>query len=217
MSYPDQPVNVAAPPGYHPPVPTVRQPRPEGQFMKKVMTGVVVVTILFLGVVGAVAIPYVGTYSVQHPARFAEHERIGRLVHTKDPRLLAVERNKVEDMRDEGHNNAFYAIYEDTARRDGRVTVFGWTERVLRPWSGQDALFRLADGDGPRVVKRREVDGGELGGWAECGTMRRATTDVGVCVWADFGSEGIVVFPKRTIAESVSLLSEIRGASIIRG
>jgi hypothetical protein len=181
----------------------------------RILLGILVTLLLLLvGVVGGTVIVLYGDYSVQYPARFRAPDRIGELVHTKDPELLRSERGAVADLRKSGLEQPFASHYVDAANPKIGVFVAGSTQRVLLPRFEVGGALRMI---GVPVADRVNVKAGEQGGTVQCGSALVAGTHTVVCVWADHGSMGVVRFMGRSLDEAGSLVAEIRAATIVRG
>ncbi|MCI4064962.1 hypothetical protein MRQ36_21275 [Micromonospora sp. R77] len=61
------------------------------------------------------------------------------------------------------------------------------------------------------VGEMKTVDAGPLGGQAKCGDAKAAEVPMGVCVWSDRGSVGMVLIYFKSGAQAQSELATIRG------
>jgi hypothetical protein len=111
-------------------------------------------------------------------------------------------------------DQVFAGVYGDG---DGkRVTIFGTTGFRLTPGSDVDAeLNRLTDQYGIHGI--RSFGLGEAGVHERCGVGHASGTSVVVCVWADHGSLATVVTTRRSVADSATLTSLLRGSVLRRG
>jgi hypothetical protein len=99
--------------------------------------------------------------------------------------------------------------------RDGEggepVTLFGTTGLHLSPDKDLDAA--LSDFAGQfALTGLHAVPAGDLGGFQRCGTGQLDGTALVACGWADHGSLGIGLFPRRDPDQSAQLLRELRSA-----
>ncbi|MEV8516788.1 hypothetical protein [Dactylosporangium sp. NPDC051484] len=95
------------------------------------------------------------------------------------------------------------------------VVVAAATGSFLFPGSQVDDAFSGFDssGSGSSLGTPRTYDAGKLGGTVKCadGTSSSGAFDkFAMCVWADHGSVGLVLFFDRGAAESASLFIQIR-------
>jgi hypothetical protein len=105
-------------------------------------------------------------------------------------------------------DKAVGGVYTGTDGRD--VLFFGGTTLIWTPGSDLKSAFALIDDAEGAVTDLHDVPAGHFGGTMKCGTTKTEDGDMPVCGWADHGSLALAMFPKRTEAESATLLREIR-------
>jgi hypothetical protein len=97
---------------------------------------------------------------------------------------------------------------------DGQdILFFGGTTLIWTPEHDLDAAFALIDDAQGAVTGLHDVPAGHFGGTMKCGTTKTEDGEMPVCGWADHGSLALAMFPKRTEAESATLLRELRDAA----
>ncbi|MEV0005538.1 hypothetical protein AB0H28_25070 [Micromonospora sp. NPDC050980] len=101
------------------------------------------------------------------------------------------------------------AFYGDPAKKD-LVMIVGVSGIIADPKKEMaDAITAATRDLGAKEFKT--VDAGPLGGDAKCGDGRAQDVPVGVCVWADKGSLGMVVVYFKSAAEFQSEFVTLRG------
>jgi hypothetical protein len=108
-------------------------------------------------------------------------------------------------------NKAVGAVYTDGANRS--VLFIGGTALIWSPGDELKTAFGLVSDDQGSVVNVHDVPAGKLGGTMRCGTTQTPDGVMPVCGWADHGSLALAMFPKRSEAESATLLRQIRDVS----
>ncbi len=112
---------------------------------------------------------------------------------TTDPELKAMADQMVEDMKSTVRNqsSAVGAFYGSPKNRN-MVMIAGASGFVLNP---EGELDDAVDGLSTSLDVRRmsTVAPGPLGGVAKCGDGSASEVPLGVCVWADHGSVGMIV------------------------
>jgi hypothetical protein len=189
----------------------------KGGVLRMILAGLLSVVLILGGVIGITAIVLYGDYSAQYPARFAAPARIGALVHTNEPALLAGEQAAVAELRQAGLSKPFAAFYDDRSDPERGVFVAGGTQRVLLPRFEVAGAFRTIEGSGITVKNLRRVNAGRLGGTVQCGTAVVEKVDAVICAWADHGSIGVVRMMRRSVRDAPGMVTEVRSAMIIRG
>ncbi|MEV0152417.1 hypothetical protein AB0H57_01560 [Micromonospora sp. NPDC050686] len=128
-----------------------------------------------------------------------------------DPELRALAAEMVGDMRSTVQNEtgAVSAFYGSPEKRD-LVMVAAASGLILDP------ATELADAvEGFRtelsVKKMTPVPPGPLGGRASCGDGEGSGLPIGVCVWADTGSVGVLLFFFSSAAKAKAQFVKVRG------
>jgi hypothetical protein len=108
-------------------------------------------------------------------------------------------------------DQAVAGVYTGTNGQD--VLFFGGTTLIWTPEHDLNAAFALIDDNQGAVTGLHDVPAGHFGGTMKCGTTKTDDGEMPVCGWADHGSLALAMFPKRTEAESATLLREIRDSA----
>ncbi|MFC4021860.1 hypothetical protein ACFOW4_28515 [Micromonospora sp. GCM10011542] len=128
-----------------------------------------------------------------------------------DPELQKVSDEMVTEMKSTVQNetSAVGAFYGDPAKQD-LVMIAGASGVMADPKKElQDAVTGLSTELG--VANMATVDPGPLGGEARCGDGKAESVPLGVCVWADRGSVGMIIIYFKTGAQAKSEFVAIRG------
>ncbi|SIN39685.1 hypothetical protein [Micromonospora cremea] len=128
-----------------------------------------------------------------------------------DPELQKLSDDLVAEMKSTVQNetSAVGAFYGDPAKQD-LVMIAGTSGLMADPKKELDtAVTGLSTELG--VATMAAVEPGPLGGEARCGDGKADGVPLGVCVWADKGSVGLVVMFFKSGAEATSELATIRG------
>jgi hypothetical protein len=107
-----------------------------------------------------------------------------------------------------GLDKAVGGVYVGADGRD--VLFFGGTALIWTPENDLKSAFALIDDEQGAVTNVHDVPAGHFGGTMRCGTTKTDDGEMPICGWADHGSLAVAMFPKRTEAESATLLREIR-------
>jgi hypothetical protein len=119
--------------------------------------------------------------------------------------------------KDVGLDETIAAFYEDPKDSQKLVLLLGGTKLMLRPDAELDDAFKGFTDEGGKIEGLAEVDPGQLGGKARCGTTEQEGTKASICAWADHGSLVMGVFFNRPVDESAALLRQIRSEILDRG
>ncbi|MEV4655768.1 hypothetical protein [Micromonospora sp. NPDC049301] len=128
-----------------------------------------------------------------------------------DPELQKLSDDLVAEMKSTVQNetSAVGAFYGDPAKED-LVMIAGTSGLMADPKKELDtAVTGLSTELG--VATMATVDPGPLGGDARCGDGKTDGVPLGVCVWADKGSVGLVVMFFKSGAEAQAEFATIRG------
>lgn len=108
------------------------------------------------------------------------------------------------------HTSAVGAFYGDPAKQD-LVMIVGVSGVIADPKKElDDAVSTLTRDLG--TTNMAAVEPGPLGGDAKCGDGKSEGVDLGVCVWADRGSLGMVVIYFKSGTETAKEFPAIRAA-----
>lgn len=151
-------------------------------------------------------------------ATLSTPDTVAGLKKSTNAQLQPFAEKATADLKEEsGLTSTIAAFYEDPKDRQKLVMLVGGTKLLLRPESELDDAFRGfnegADNDVKNVV---EVDAGDLGGKARCGSVTEEGTESALCAWADHGSIVLGVFFNRPVNESAALLRQIRSEILTR-
>ncbi|WP_433460799.1 hypothetical protein [Micromonospora sp. CA-248212] len=134
----------------------------------------------------------------------------GRAKNT-DPQLQTVADQMVTQMKTEVQNetSTVGAFYGDPTKQD-LVLIAAVSGVMADPKKELDeAVTGLASQ--LSVTNMAAVEAGPLGGDARCGDGKAESVPLGVCVWADRGSVGLVVMYFKTAAEAKAEFVGVRG------
>jgi hypothetical protein len=189
------------------PEPAAAPPRAR-KIMLAVLVAVIVAGVVFLGLAG-------WRVMSQKDATLAPPSRVGGLTldRSADGRstadYLETALSATVDL-----DSAVGAVYRDAGGRD--VLFTGGTALLWRPENALDTAFGLvADDQGP-VTGIHSVPAGTFGGTMKCGTTKTDDGEMPVCGWADHGSVGLAMFPRRSESEAAAILREIRDSALKR-
>ncbi|WP_165945878.1 hypothetical protein, partial [Micromonospora sp. KC606] len=134
----------------------------------------------------------------------------GRAKNT-EPQLRRLADQMVRDMKSDVTNEsgAVGAFYGSVAKRN-LTMVSGVSGPVLLPEKELDDAVKSLSGS-LALKKVAPVDPGPLGGVARCGDGRSSDIALGVCVWADEGSVGMIVMFFSSARKAKAEFATIRG------
>ncbi|GAA0548324.1 hypothetical protein GCM10010172_32680 [Paractinoplanes ferrugineus] len=185
-------------------------PRPRSKVRTVVLSSLLVVALGGAGVLGWTA----WQISSQKDVKLTAPETVGTLTQ-----------NKSEDARSTADylqtalaaeidlDKTVAAVYSDPNGQDKNVLFFGGTTLLWTPEDDLDTAFNLIADNQGAVTGVHDVDAGELGGTAKCGTTKSDTGELPVCGWADHGSLALAMFPNRTVDEAAPMFRQLREAS----
>ena len=109
-----------------------------------------------------------------------------------EPTLQTVADNMVADMKSSITNEtgAVGAFYGDPAKKD-MVMIAAASGRVIDPAKEVDEGIQGLGGE-LKLTNVAPIDPGPLGGVAKCGDATAADIKMGICIWADKGSVGVI-------------------------
>jgi hypothetical protein len=201
-------------PGY-PPSGTVPPP-PKKSKAGKIILIVLAVVLVLCG--GGVAIAY---FAVKDEVTGAVAAAQTRLVtpdtlagrpRNNDPALQTLADTMVTTMKGSqpGATSTIGAFYGDPGKRD-LLMIAGASALVTDPAKELDvAITDLGEGD-LKITNVASVEPGPLGGVAKCGDVNAEGVPLGVCVWADHGSVGVIALYFKTGAQAQAEFVQIRG------
>ncbi|MFI9642322.1 hypothetical protein ACIG87_20030 [Micromonospora sp. NPDC051925] len=136
---------------------------------------------------------------------------LGGRSKSTDPELRRIADQMVRDMKSEVRNEtgAVSAFYGSAAGRN-MVMMAGASGPVILPEQELDDAVKGL-GSSLAVKKMSTIDPGPLGGVAKCGDGKASGIALGVCVWADHGSVGMIVMYFSSAAKAKSEFVSIRG------
>ncbi|MBM7081767.1 hypothetical protein [Micromonospora humidisoli] len=145
------------------------------------------------------------------PIRLVTPSTLGGRSKSTDPELRRIADQMVRDMKSEVRNEtgAVSAFYGSAASRN-MVMMAGASGPVILPEQELDDAVKGL-GSSLAVTKMSTIDPGPLGGVAKCGDGKASGIALGVCVWADHGSVGMIVMYFSSAAKAKSEFVAIRG------
>ncbi|WP_238433941.1 hypothetical protein [Micromonospora tarensis] len=128
-----------------------------------------------------------------------------------DPELQSAADDLVAGMKSQAQNetSTVGAFYGDPAKRD-LVMIAGVSGLMADP---KKELDDAVDGLSKQltVTNMKAVEAGPLGGEARCGDGTAETVPLGICIWADRGSLGMVVMYFKSADQAKTEFTTIRG------
>ncbi|MGC4869917.1 hypothetical protein ACLQ3B_31240 [Micromonospora sp. DT53] len=128
-----------------------------------------------------------------------------------NPELQTAADQAVKEMKTVAQNetSAVAAFYGDPTKQD-LIMIAGVSALLTDPKKELDAYV---DGLSKQltVAKMTTVDAGPLGGEARCGDGKAETVPLGICVWSDRGSLGMVVMYFKSGDQAKAEFTTIRG------
>ncbi|MEU7981341.1 hypothetical protein AB0B63_22795 [Micromonospora sp. NPDC049081] len=145
------------------------------------------------------------------PIRLVTPTALGGRSKSTDPELRRIADQMVRDMKSEVRNEtgAVSAFYGSAASRN-MVMMAGASGPVILPEQELDDAVKGL-GSSLAVTKMSTIDPGPLGGVAKCGDGKASGIALGVCVWADHGSVGMIVMYFSSASKAKSEFVSIRG------
>jgi hypothetical protein len=207
-----------------PPQPSMGYPTPVAAPPKKSKAGKIILIVLAAVLVlcgGGVAVAiFAFKDSVSDVVAATETAKQTRLV-TPDtlagrarntaPDLQSVAENMVASMKQSqaGTTSTVAAFYGDPAKRD-LLMVAGASAPIADPGKELgDAIKGLENS--LQVTNMASIEPGPLGGVAKCGDADAGGVKLGVCVWADNGSLGVIGLSFKNGAQAEAEFQKIRG------
>jgi hypothetical protein len=213
--YGSPPPPYGAPPGTFPPAPPKK--RRVGRTLAIIGGSLAVLLVLCCG--GAYL--FGGRDIIKESnASLSTPDTVAGLKKSTNPALVPLVNQMLDGLKkDIKLDKAIAAFYEDPKDRQKLVMLVGGTKLLLRPSSELDSAFKGYNDEADANAKIKdvvEVDPGELGGNARCGTAEEDGTTLSLCAWADHGSLVIGGFFNRPVDESAALLRQIRSEILKR-
>jgi hypothetical protein len=157
----------------------------------------------------------------QYPAAVSTPAELVGMHQLTDPRLNQIGTEMLGGLRsDAGLTATVGAFYLPTgAPATKAVFVAGGTGLNLDLTGPAHRMFTRMRRDGATVTGEAPVDPGPMGGSARCAsaTSRDLPVPVGVCIWIDYGSFGVVLAFDRTVADTANLMVLVRPEVLHRG
>ncbi|NJP31601.1 hypothetical protein [Micromonospora thermarum] len=149
--------------------------------------------------------------SSQPRIRLVAPKTLGGRAKSTDPELRALADEMVRDMKstvrsESGAVGAFYGSPE----KQNMVMIAGASGFVLDPKRELDDAVKALSAE-LNVRRMSTVSPGPLGGVAKCGDGSASDISLGVCVWADQGSVGMIVMFFSSASKAKSEFTSIRG------
>ena len=129
-----------------------------------------------------------------------------------DPELQTAADQAVNEMKAGAQNetSTVAAFYGDPAKQD-LVMIAAVSGAADGPEEGSATPMWTGCPSELTVDKMTAVDAGPLGGEARCGDGTAETVPLGICVWADRGSLGMVVMYFKSADQAKAEFTTIRG------
>jgi hypothetical protein len=148
----------------------------------------------------------------EYPATLSTPDSVAGMPRLIDERFQDVSDQMTASLRVQaGADRSMAAFYAQDGLTSRAVLVFAGTRFLLDPGA---EVRGVLDGFGPRsglvVTGVTSVSAGAMGGVVRCGETRVAGGPLGLCVWGDHGSLGVVLGFGRTVAETAKLLRTVR-------
>jgi hypothetical protein len=155
----------------------------------------------------------------QYPATLTAPQTVAGMWKQTDSDLATAAEKMVTSLTTALHpSSAIGAFYAPNNDRRQLVLVAGVTSLILSHGKQIDDAFAGESRTGIPMSGIATVDPGPMGGAAKCGEGTDSTGAlVSLCVWADYGSLGLVVAYNRQPAEAAELMRRIRADVLHRG
>ncbi|MDZ5443230.1 hypothetical protein U2F26_10865 [Micromonospora sp. 4G57] len=144
--------------------------------------------------------------------RVTAPETLAGRTKSTDPALVKVAKDVEDSLRSDTPNatSAVSAFYGSAAKKD-LVMVGAASGLNPDPAKSLDANIRSLGTSGLEIGEMKTVDAGPLGGEAKCGDAKAGQVPLGICVWSDRGSTGVIGLYFKTGAEAQAQFSTMRG------
>lgn len=179
------------------------------------LTTLAVVVVLCLG--GAAVLFFttkdkVGEVVDATKTRVTAPETLASRAKSTDPNLVKVAKDVEDSLRSDMPNatSAVSAFYGSAAKKD-LVMIGAASGLNPDPAKSLDANIQSLGTSGLEVGEMKTVDAGPLGGEAKCGDAKAAAVPLGLCVWSDRGSTGVIGLYFKTGAEAQAEFVTMRG------
>jgi hypothetical protein len=174
----------------------------------KITLGILGALIVLCGVGGVVvARPYLS----QYPATLSTPDSIDGMNKLDDPTFQQISDEMVAELKSQANGSSTLgAIYAPGDDPKQAVILAGVTALFVNTGSQIDSAFSSMGTGEVQVTNVASVDAGSMGGSARCGGAESSDISIGVCVWADHGSVGLVMAFGRTPAQTADLMRTIR-------
>ncbi|MEU8420927.1 hypothetical protein AB0C15_08625 [Micromonospora sp. NPDC048835] len=181
---------------------------------KIVLTVLAVVLVLCLGGAAAAWFALKGPVSEAVDAsktRVVAPETLAGRPKLTEPQLQQAAEQAVSGMKAVAQNetSTVAAFYGDPAKQD-LIMITGVSALLTDPKKELDAYVKELDKQ-LTVTNMAAVDAGPLGGEARCGDGKAESVPLGICVWADRGSLGMVVMYFKSADQAKAEFTTIRG------
>jgi hypothetical protein len=170
----------------------------------------VAATLVLLG--GGVGYLYARPYLVEYPATLTTPDTVAGMPRLTDARFQQISEDMTRSLADSaGTDSSMAAFYAPDGAPDRAVLVYVGTHFVSDTDRALDSAFAgFGKGSGLTLTDLAAAGPGRMGGAARCGQAQTENIPLGLCVWADHGSVGMVLGFNRSIPETADLLRTIR-------
>ena len=194
---------------------------PAGPPPKKSNVGRILLTTLAVVVVlclGGAAVLYfttkdkVGEVVDATKTRVTAPETLANRTKSTDPNLVKVAKEVEDSLRNDTPNatSAVSAFYGSAAKKN-LVMIGAASGLNPDPAKSLDANIQSLGTGGLEIGEMKTVDAGPLGGAAKCGDAKATQVPLGLCVWSDRGSTGVIGLYFKTGAEAQAEFATMRG------
>jgi hypothetical protein len=184
------------------------KPRRGRSALKITLVVVAVLLVLIVGAGYALGKPILDEY----PAKVAAGPSIAGFAQSTNPELVSLSQQMNTEFKagSELDSTAAGVYHKDGDEEQKVIIVVAGSALVLRPQTELRSAFDSMTASGLTVTGTSQVDPGELGGVAQCGSSVTGGVKLAVCGWADHGSLGMIMFFDRGVTESAKLLLAFR-------
>jgi hypothetical protein len=196
-------------PGAMPPQPPTAPP-PKKSNVGKIILIIAAVLVVLCGA-GAAAVYFLvkDEVSAALNTKVTAPETLAGRPKITQPELAAMATSLETELKASVPNatGAVSGIYGDMLTQD--IVVISAVSGAVADPAG--LVDETVTGSGTDLQNVTEIDAGPLGGTAKCGDTSTSGQPIGVCVWADNGSQGMIMMLGKSSTEVASEFVEIRG------
>lgn len=211
---PDAPQNVDPPPyapGY-PPGPPAPKKSNGGRIVALVVGGLVLLLVIGGAVIYFTVGDKISDVAASTQTRLVMPDQLGGRARNNQPEFVEPTARLVS-MLEEGQPAASSTIggFYGTAEKQDLAMVAGTSGVDLDSADTLDEVIKGMNQTLP-LTGLKPVEPGPLGGQAQCGSAKASGISIGVCLWTDAGSTGMILLYFRTADQAASEFATIRSA-----